>query len=164
MREIKAWGRDVVLNVLVASPLLPRPLRWRALRLFGLDVVRARISAGGFYGSRRISIGEASLLNYQVFIDSSHQVTIGERCHVGMRTVIITGSHEVGTPARRAGVASGGPVAIGDGSWIGANVTILPGVSIGRGCVVAAGAVVAEDCGPDGLYAGVPARRIRSLD
>lgn len=51
-----------------------------------------------------------------------------------------------------------------DGCWLGGNVTVLPGVTIGRGCVIAAGAVVTKSCDPNGLYAGVPARRIRDLD
>lgn len=41
---------------------------------------------------------------------------------------------------------------------------LLPGVTVGKGCVVAAGAVVAADCAPNGLYGGVPARRIKDLD
>ncbi|WP_372495087.1 acyltransferase [Nocardioides pinisoli] len=50
-----------------------------------------------------------------------------------------------------------------NGAWIGAAVTVLPGVTIGPGCVVAAGSVVTADCQANGLYAGVPARRIRDL-
>lgn len=53
---------------------------------------------------------------------------------------------------------------VGDGCWIGANATILPGVTVAPGCVIAAGAVVTKDTEPDGLYAGVPARRVRDLD
>jgi maltose O-acetyltransferase len=41
---------------------------------------------------------------------------------------------------------------------------VLPGVTVGDGCVIAAGAVVNADCQPDGLYAGVPARRVRDLE
>jgi maltose O-acetyltransferase len=52
-------------------------------------------------------------------------------------------------------------VRIGDRCWIGARATILPGVSIGDGTVVAAGAVVTKDCEPGAVYGGVPARRLR---
>ncbi|MCR4913326.1 MAG: acyltransferase [Lactobacillus sp.] len=55
------------------------------------------------------------------------------------------------------------PVKIDDGCWIGANVTILPGVHIGKGCVIGAGAVVNKDCEPNGVYVGVPAKRIKDL-
>ena len=69
-----------------------------------------------------------------------------------------------GVVARRCGDISFLPVSIGDGVWIGAGATVLAGVSIGDGCVIAAGAVVATDCEPNGLYGGIPARRIRDLD
>jgi maltose O-acetyltransferase len=56
------------------------------------------------------------------------------------------------------------PVTIEDGCWIGANATVLPGVRIAGGTVIAAGAVVTRDCEPNSLYAGVPATRIKALD
>ena len=60
------------------------------------------------------------------------------------------------------GIAS--PVRIGNDVWIGGNVTILPGVSIGNNVVIAAGAVVNRDIPDNSLAAGVPARVIRALD
>lgn len=55
------------------------------------------------------------------------------------------------------------PITVGDGAWIGANCTILPGVTIGRGAVVAAGSVVTKSIGDNEMYAGVPAKLIRVL-
>jgi serine acetyltransferase len=55
------------------------------------------------------------------------------------------------------------PVRIGDGSWIGTRAVILPGVTIGRRVLVAAGAVVARDVPDDSLVAGNPARVVRTL-
>ena len=55
------------------------------------------------------------------------------------------------------------PVKIDDGCQIGANVTILPGVHIGKEYVIGAGAVVNKDCEPNGVYVGVPAKRIKDL-
>ena len=66
--------------------------------------------------------------------------------------------------SREGGAGYTLPVKIGDGVWIGANATILPGVIVGDGCFIAAGALVTEDCEPDGFYAGVPARRIRNFN
>ena len=51
-------------------------------------------------------------------------------------------------------------VTIGDRSWISSNTIILPGVAIGEGAVICAGAVVTKNCGKYGIYAGVPAKRI----
>jgi acetyltransferase-like isoleucine patch superfamily enzyme len=48
--------------------------------------------------------------------------------------------------------------------WIGANAIILCGVTVGEGCIIASGSVVTKDCYPNGMYAGVPAKRIKDLD
>ena len=90
-------------------------------------------------------------------------IVIGDGVEFGPEVALLTASHEIGGPGHRAGTPYVSPVRIGDGCWLGARVTVLPGVTIGRGCLVAAGAVVASDCAPDGLYAGVPARRVRDL-
>jgi maltose O-acetyltransferase len=65
--------------------------------------------------------------------------------------------------SRRAGDLKAEPVTIGDGAWIGARATILPGVTIGGGAVVAAGSVVTRDLPANVLAGGVPARVIREL-
>ncbi|MGP6193725.1 DapH/DapD/GlmU-related protein [Priestia megaterium] len=52
-------------------------------------------------------------------------------------------------------------VVIKDGVWIGANVTILKGVTVGEGCVIAAGSVVTKNTSPYGIYAGAPAKKIK---
>ena len=65
-------------------------------------------------------------------------------------------------PDRRADMIPA-PVKIGNKVWIGANVTILPGVSIGEGAVLAAGAVVNKDVPARTIVAGVPARVIKSI-
>ena len=63
----------------------------------------------------------------------------------------------------RAGALFLAPLVVSSGCWIGARAVLLPGLTIGEGCVVGAGAVVTKDCLPIGLYAGIPARRIRDL-
>jgi maltose O-acetyltransferase len=61
-------------------------------------------------------------------------------------------------------MAKAAPVRIGNDVWIGGNVTILPGVTIGNNVVVAAGAVVTKDVPDDSLVGGVPARLIREIE
>ena len=64
-------------------------------------------------------------------------------------------------PMREQGYTPVRPVVIGDDCWIGSRVTIMPGVTLGRGCVVGAGAVVTRDVPPYAVVAGVPARVVR---
>lgn len=156
------WGLTV--NGPVGWPIVPQELRWRLLRLFGIRAERSMIAGRYHIGGADLSIGAGSYLNWGAFLDASGGIEIGRRCDIAMNVTIVTQTHEMGGADRRAGRHVRRPVRIGDGSWIGANVVILPGVTIGPGCVIAAGAVVTGDCADNGLYAGVPARRIRDLD
>jgi len=156
--------RDLSLNRAAASVLMPRKLRWRFLRLLGMNIPGAcTVSPDCWFGGTQVTIGRLSTINYGVFFDTSAPITIGERCDIGMQVMLCTSDHQLSGPARRAGPSSGKSISIGNGTWIGTRVVVLPGVTIGEGCVIAAGAVVASDCEPHGLYAGVPARRIRDL-
>lgn len=69
----------------------------------------------------------------------------------------------IGSPQKRAGVNKYGDIIVEDGAWIGANVTILPGVRIGTGAVVAAGAVVCKSVRNNELVGGTPAKPIKYL-
>lgn len=163
VRVLSVFWRDLVVNGLAASALVPRPLRWRLLRTLGLDVARSTIYGRVFFGGRNVTIGKFAVINYGAFIDNVASVHIGEKVRIGPAVSIITGSHEIGESTQRAGANTAQPVVIGDGVWIGARVTILPGVIIGDGAVVAAGSVVVQNCKPDSVYAGVPAKLIREL-
>ncbi|MGO4653014.1 DapH/DapD/GlmU-related protein [Arthrobacter sp. 2RAF22] len=155
--------RDVVLNSVIASPLFPAPLRWRALRAYGMQIEQSVISPGVWFGSSRVSIGAGSFINYGCMFNTTAPIMIGKACDVAMHVVFSTTSHEVGGKDRRAGKATAASITVGDGTWIGARAIILSGVTIGDGVVIAAGSVVNKDCKSHGLYAGVPARRIKDL-
>ena len=91
---------------------------------------------------------------------------IGDNVAIGLDTCITTNSHMIGNSYQRWGENTSKAVTVEDGVWIGANVTVLQGVTISRGGgggVIAAGAVVTSSTEPDALYAGVPARKIKSL-
>jgi maltose O-acetyltransferase len=150
-------------NMLAASPLIGKRRRARILRRHGIDTRTERIEAHCYFHSANVSIGEGSYLNHGVHIENVARVEIGANVAIGMFTVIATSDHEIGMHEVRAANWTPQPVTIGDGCWIGARALILPGVNVGAGCVVAAGSVVTADCEPDGLYAGVPARRVRDL-
>lgn len=155
--------RDTVLSGIFASVLIPSRIRWRLYKAYGLSVERSNISPHVFIGSKRLSIGEGTFINRDCFFSTYAPITIGRDVSIAMRVVVSTSTHEIGPSSRRAGQLQNEPVGIGDGCWIGANVTILPGVTIGAGCIIAAGATVTADCEPNSLYGGVPARKIRAF-
>jgi len=73
-------------------------------------------------------------------------------------------NHVIRDSKQRAGKNVYSDINVGTGVWIGAKVTVLPGVTIGNGCVIAAGSVVTFDCEDNCLYAGNPARKKRLLE
>lgn len=156
--------RDVTLNFVCSTSVVPRRVRWRLLSRLGMRIEGAcTVSPGCWFGGTNIKIGKDSTINYGVFFDNSAEIDIGRGVDVGMEAMFCTSTHEIGPGSRRAGLAGGSPIKVGDGTWIGARVVVLPGVTIGRGCVVAAGSLVLRDCDDNGLYAGSPAKRIRDL-
>lgn len=97
------------------------------------------------------------------------RIFLGEKVVMGPNVTIITGDHRIDLPGRFLADITDSEklpendqdVKIEKDVWIGANVTILKGTTIAQGCVIAAGAVVTRDTKPFGVYAGVPASRIR---
>lgn len=160
--------RDVVVNGIAQSVLVPRQVRGLILRPFGIRLGRARMEGRGFIGTGRLCVGSGSYLNYGCFLDPSAGITIGERVSIGPECMFITSSHDIGSTrdsrtSRLPGTEVKAGIVVESDVWLGARVTILPGVRIGAGCVVGAGAVVVSDCDSDGLYVGVPARRVKDL-
>lgn len=89
------------------------------------------------------------------------KVTIGEDVDIGAETHIWTLEHD---PHDADHSTKGGPVMIEDHVWIATRVTILPGVTIGRGAVVACGSVVTKDVPAMAIVAGIPAKTIGQRD
>jgi acetyltransferase-like isoleucine patch superfamily enzyme len=109
-----------------------------------------------------ITIGESSFINSGVSIGAQEQVTIGKNCAIGNYTLIMDSDFHNPYDHTLPGAAA--PVVLEDDVWLGARVTVLKGVHIGRGAVVAAGAVVTRDVAPYTLVGGIPARVIRTLE
>lgn len=123
----------------------------------------------GFYVDRPtgLIIGNDCFLNYGVHCHCGGNkevgISIGSNVYIGPDVRICCSSHEISSKNCRAGKNIYGPVYIQDGCWIGLCSVILPNVTIAKGCVIAAGSVVTKSTEPNGLYAGVPARRIKEL-
>lgn len=145
-------------------------LRTRLYRAAGIAVGPGTLIAGpiqfGMTGDprRNLRVGARCFLNSPLFVDAAAPVTLGDGVSVGHHSVFVTTDHAVGAPDFRAGDIEVAPITVGDGAWIAANVTLLPGVTVGAGAVVAAGAVVTRDVPPHTLVGGIPARLIRRLE
>ncbi|SPJ78709.1 related to galactoside O-acetyltransferase [Fusarium torulosum] len=110
-------------------------------------------------------IGDGVYMNCGVTIHDNAPVFIGDRVLIGPDVCICPITHALDPEVRReaSGTSFAHPIYIEDDCWIGARALILPGVRVGRGSTVAAGAVVAKDVEPYCLVGGVPAKVIRRL-
>jgi acetyltransferase-like isoleucine patch superfamily enzyme len=109
-------------------------------------------------------VGENVLISTNVTLNLDEKITIGKNVTLSPFVKIYTSTHKIGPQAKRcSGDAIFEPVVIEDGCWIALGATILPGVRIGYGSVVAAGAVVNKDIPPNSFVAGIPGKVIREL-
>ena len=178
-----------LLDLLIMNQVQTRP-RWYVRLLAPLYQHRGRHSV--IHGSvrmdtppyRRFSLGDYSVIeSYSCINNAVGDVVIGHHTRVGLHNTIIgpvsIGDHvnlaqgitvtalnhnfsQPALPIDQQGVSTA-PVTLGDDIWIGANAVVLPGVTIGNHCVVAAGAVVTKDVPPHSLVAGVPAIIIKQI-
>jgi maltose O-acetyltransferase len=154
------------MGALISSEVVPAFLRTKLMRATGFDIAAdACIWPQGSFRSKRIVIGTGVFINIGFYHDGYDTLRIGNNVRIGPFVRIVTATHDIGPPEQRGMIeVVGKPVTIEDGCWIGTGVVILPGVTISRGCVLAANAVLAKSTEPDGLYAGNPARRMRELE
>ena len=116
----------------------------------------------GYYRNE-MRVGDQTWIGQQCFFHSAGGISIGARVGVGPGVKILTSVHsEAGreTPVLFSPIETA-PVVIEDDADLGVNSVILPGVTVGRGAIVGAGAVVTEDVPPYAVVAGVPARVLR---
>lgn len=115
------------------------------------------------YFTPQLSVGDNSGVGINCEIYGP--VSIGKDVMMGPEVIIYTHNHEFSRtdiPMMEQGNSPVMPVKIGDDCWIGRRVMIMPGVTVGNGCVIAAGAVVTKDVPPYSVAGGVPAKVIKS--
>ena len=170
-------NKDIMLNLLIKLSLLPAylwdmmwaPVYKRCMKHCGKGVYLRPMSSD-IKGLWNLSIGDGtSIPKGSTIYCTGAPCTIGKKVLFGPKPTIITGDHRtdirdkyiIDITEEEKLPENDQPVVIGDGCWIGANVTILKGVTIGEGSVVAAGAVVTKSCEPYSILAGVPAKVLR---
>lgn len=125
-----------------------------------------------FHYGKHTTIGDGVFANFNFTVQDDGGVVIGDGCYFGPNVTIVTPVHPlIASERKRMRTASGEerllcyakPVHIGQDCWFGAAVTVCPGVTIGDGCVIGAGAVVTRDIPANSFAAGVPCRVIRPI-
>jgi acetyltransferase-like isoleucine patch superfamily enzyme len=169
-RKAARFGWTTLAMVPYRLALFPQ-VRTAWLRLLGARVGRRVVlhDARFFNLYRRglpgLDIGDECFVGDECLFDLAEGITLGRQVTLAERVLVLThmnvgyGDH----PLQGQFPALARPVAIERGAFVGANVTVLAGVTIGAQSFVAAGSVVTEDVAPHTLVAGVPARVVRSL-
>lgn len=124
-------------------------------------------SSAVFLGNGKLTIGDDVWIGAGDFIGpvAPAEIKIGSHCDLGPQVMLITGSHEIDPVGEHiGGRGRSDSVFIGDGCWLGARATILPGVELTKKTLVAAGAVVTKSVSEaQSLVAGIPAEKKKAL-
>ena len=169
---------DKMLDMLIKLSLLPSylwdmlwaPIWKSAMRSCGRGVYLRPMSSD-IKGIENLSVGDGtSIPKGSTFYCTKAPLIIGKKVIFGPKPTIITGDHRIDIIGKYIVDVTDEeklpendlPVVIEDDVWVGANVTILKGVTIGRGSVIAAGAVVTKSCPPYSIIGGVPAKVLKN--
>ena len=169
IRRINMGGVKISLLFSYVWDALWAPFWKRSMKHCGKGVF-IRPMSSDLKGIENLSVGDYTLIpKGSTFYCTIAPLTIGKKVIFGPKPTIITGDHRTDYVGKHLIDVTDAeklpgqdlPVVIEDGVWCGANVTILKGVTIGRGSIVAAGAVVTKSCAPYSIIGGVPAKLIK---
>ncbi len=125
---------------------------------------RLRISSRvNIYDPGHVTVGSHVYIGYSTYLGAG-QIILEDEVTLGPFCAIAAGNHSRKNGSFRYGPYEHGKIVIGFGTWLGAHVTVTSGVTIGRGCLIAAGSVVTKDIPDDSVVGGVPGRIISTLD
>ncbi len=142
----------------------PDEVRALFSRLTGKDIDDSFFCFPPFYTDcgKNITIGKNVFFNTGCTFQDCGGITIGDGSQIGQNVVLCTLNHGIAPEKRHTLYPA--PVVIGKNVWIGANATVLPGVTVGDNAIIAASAVVTKDVHPNTVVAGVPAKVIKFIE
>ncbi len=135
----------------------------KLLNKLGHQIGEGSKVVGPVFATGRLVTGKECWIGKNLRLNGNGTVVIGDNCDIAPEVTFQTGSHNIGSHKRRAGEGYNDDIVIGNGCWIGVRSTILGGIKLGDGCVVAACACVTKEFGDDVLVGGVPAKEIKEL-
>lgn len=142
----------------------PEEVRELFSRLIGKQVDDAFALFPPFYTDcgKNINVGKNVFINSGCRFQDQGGITIGDNALIGHNAVLATLNHDI--DPRKRSTMHPASITIGKDVWIGANVTVVPGVEIGDGAIIAAGAVVTKRIPPNVIAGGVPAKVLKKID
>lgn len=135
----------------------------KLLRKLGHEIGEGTKIVGPVFCTGKLIVGADCWIGKNLTVNGNGTVVIGDRCDIAPEVTFQTGSHAIGTHDRRAGDGYNEDISVGNGCWIGVRSTLLAGVKVGDGCVIAACACVTKEIEEDTLAGGIPARHIRNI-
>lgn len=155
------WIIDFELMILhaVSEHCPSRMIRHTLFQMAGVKIGRGSVVHMGvrFFMPGGVIIGEDSIVGFRTFLDGRKSLKIGSHVDIASEVMIYNSEHSLESDKFEA---TEEPVEIGDYTFIGPRAIILPGVKVGRGAIVAAGAVVTRDVPEFAIVGGVPAKVI----
>lgn len=111
-----------------------------------------------------VHFGKDNFIGPDSYFMDGASITLGDHEFIGPHCGFYTASHPMTYRYRNIGLEKASPITVGDNCWFGAGVSVLPGVHIGKGCVIAAGSVITHDIPDNSLAAGVPAEVKKTIN
>lgn len=163
------WVDDKLFDWLMEHPA-DVPVRFRKWLAGNYPDARVRKR---YWAELNVSMGDGTLPNPGLLVvntmDADARITIGRNVSIAPGVILVTDSSPgnsdllMSNPVVRERLIRRAPIEIEDDCWLGAGAIVLPGVRVGRGAVIGAGAVVTTDVPAGTVAAGVPARKLRSI-
>ena len=116
------------------------------------------------FGLKHVHMGKNVYVNFHVTFIDDDDIFIGDNVMIAPNVTIITATHPINPNLRKHSLQYNKPVHIKDNVWIGASVTILPGVTIGENSVIGAGSVITKDVEPNSIIVGNPGHLLRKIE